>query len=474
MSQSLADFYSIPEQLFESTGALDPILGVDTRLFIDPALLRVSTVPELAESYSRIVSHFEDVLRIVANIANEGDRLWRQADRLLTFPEVPGLSIGYSTRGTHGSGMGPGLRKHLLATVREIVQAGVKDPALFELVGIFEDDIGPDRISDMVATIIAADLVRFTQRVCSDCGIPMQPHRLRNISSEEDLPTNPLNNEPLILVPKEVLCDLPVALDFADVRWIAQHNNVLREELNALVGSAWHKVTVSEQKAKLREDFLRFPHVLNDIIRAYMSEVPEQYDFANDPAGEVLWYKTSRQLPSTVPLELSLSSSPTLEEVEAVVLKICEHFKSLIEDNQLAKILYDTGGKPKHESASQLLFYGIASAYCRANNLDLSPESDAGRGPVDFKLSRGFEGKVLVEIKLTSNKQLAHGFETQLPIYENAEGSHRGIYLVIDNGGVSDARRNSFFSKVVAAGKNAPKVIWVDGSIRASASKADA
>ncbi|MBV5349814.1 hypothetical protein JZU71_01240, partial [bacterium] len=69
--------------------------------------------------------------------------------------------------------------------------------------------------------------------------------------------------------------------------------------------------------------------------------------------------------------------------------------------------------------------FGIASSYCIANDLDISPESDAGRGPVDFKFSNGSKGKVLVEIKLTSNNQLQHGFESQLPIYMKAEGAIR-------------------------------------------------
>lgn len=66
--------------------------------------------------------------------------------------------------------------------------------------------------------------------------------------------------------------------------------------------------------------------------------------------------------------------------------------------------MYDSTGKSKHESAAQLLFYGVADSYCAANNIDLSPESNAGRGPVDFKLSRGSTDKVIVEVKLTSNE----------------------------------------------------------------------
>jgi hypothetical protein len=391
MSQSFADYYGVPTVIFEATGALDPILDVDTRLFIDPALLRTTTVSELQDSYITVTQHFANVVKIVANITKPGDRMWREAEKLLTFPEIGGLSIGYASKGTSGSGMGPALRNHLLETVTEIVKAGVTDPALFELVGIFEEGVGPDRISDMVAKIIAQDLIRFTQRVCSDCGIPMDAHRIESLGIEEDLPLNPLTNLPMILVPSEVLRDLPMALDYADIRFVASFNATLRDELNSGIGTALRAMTVREQKEKLRNDFVRFPDVLAEIIRAYQAEVPERYDFKDDRSGEVVWYRASKNMPSAVPLALTLPQQPTVDDVFDVVLKICEHFKRLIEDNQLGQLLYEKNGNPKHESAAQLLFFGIASSYCEANNLDLSPESDAGRGPVDFKLSRGFD-----------------------------------------------------------------------------------
>lgn len=81
--------------MFEATGALDPILDVDTRLFIDPSLLRISTVPELSESYSNVVAHFEDVLKIVGHIGKVGDRMWRRADELLVQPSRIVLLLQY-------------------------------------------------------------------------------------------------------------------------------------------------------------------------------------------------------------------------------------------------------------------------------------------------------------------------------------------------------------------------------------------
>jgi len=473
MSQSFADYYGIDEETFDATGALDPILDVDTRLFIDPALLRSTTIPELEASYGEVTNYFTDVVKVIQRIERPLDRMWREADTRLTFPEIGGLSIGYASKGTSGSGMGPKLRAQLLETARQVVMAGVNDPAMFELVGIFEEGIGPDRISDMIAKIIGRDLIRFTQRVCSDCGIPMEAHRIAALGIEEDLPINPLTNRPMILVPREVLRDLPVADDYADIRFAAQFNATLREELNAGIGLALREMSGKEKKEKLKESFVRFPEVLAEIIRQYQAAVPVRYDFSDDRSGEVIWYKATKKLPIAVPLALQLSARPSVEEVLKVVETICMHFKRLVEDNQLGRLLYDKDGKPKYESAAQLLFFGVASAYCQANNLDLSPESDAGRGPVDFKVSAGFKEKVLVELKLTSNKQLTHGFQNQLPIYQRAENSTHGIYLVINNGGASSARLSAFGEMVRSAGKLAPKVIMVDAVRRDSASKAD-
>ncbi|MFM0063023.1 hypothetical protein [Paraburkholderia aspalathi] len=471
MPQSFADYYGIDPDFFSKTGALDPILGIDTKLFIDPSLLRGATTPELEKSFERVQEHFTDVVTVISNIGEPGDRLWRQADQMLDFPEFKGLCIGYS-KGKDGSGMGPKLRRRVLQSIMEIVAAGEKDPAIFELVGAFEDDIGPDRISDMVAKIILQDLIAFTQRVCSDCGIGMKSQAISKRSLQEDLPTNPLTGDPIILVPMEVLGELPVADTYADIGWIASQNQNLRDRFNAIVGKAFSKLTPREHKHLLKKSFIESPDILKMVIAAYREAKRSVYNFDSDPAGEVIWYRASRNVARDFPLKLSMSEEPTREEVEVVVGTICNHFKTLIEDNQLCNLLYDEKGVKKRESAAQLLFFGIASAYCKANDLDLTGESDAGRGPVDFKASRGFREKVLVELKLTTNPNLVSGFLNQLPIYQKAENTSRGVYLVIHNGG-SDARLAALMKEVAAAGSDAPRVILVDGIPRPSASKAD-
>src|SRR5690242_12148223 len=76
------------------------------------------------------------------------------------------------------------------------------------------------------------------------------------------------------------------------------------------------------------------------------------------------------------------------------------------ECNRLSRLLYNDDKSPRKEKAAQLAFFGIANAYCEANNFDISPEADGGAGPVDFKISKGYEYRVVVEMKLSSNSNL--------------------------------------------------------------------
>lgn len=139
----------------------------------------------------------------------------------------------------------------------------------------------------------------------------------------------------------------------------------------------------------------------------------------------------------------------------------------------MSSLLYEASGKPKHESAAQKLFYGIGDTYCEANDLDLSRESNAGRGPVDFKVSKGYSTRVVVEAKLTTNPQLLHGFTTQLAEYQKAEKTSTSVYLVIDVGGPT--KRINAFTRLLKQsetdGQRVPLVIFVDGIPKASASK---
>jgi len=62
---------------------------------------------------------------------------------------------------------------------------------------------------------------------------------------------------------------------------------------------------------------------------------------------------------------------------------------------------------------------------------DVSREVNDGRGPADFKVSRGASDKTLVEFKLASNTQLKRNLQKQLVIYQKASDAGAGYKVII-------------------------------------------
>ncbi|WP_368246453.1 MULTISPECIES: hypothetical protein [Clostridium] len=473
MPISIADYLNIDIVDFNRTGAFNSILDVDSKLFIDPALLSVCTIEELKDSYNKIQKRFNEVLILLKHSKNEKDIFWEKAKVLMTFPEYKGLCIGYSSGDTEGNAIGPTLAKEIIRTAKEIIEAGIVDPIIFELMGLYQDDVGADRISDMIAVLIFEDLLSYSERIFKNLNVKTKIFTLEG--KKYNLPENPFLKTPIILIPKCILRDLPIATCWNDIDIVCRENQIIRDTVNNVIGDTWKKATSQKvKKRELKHILLEYPDLLQDLITLYNTKPKNIYDFDSDRSGEVIWYEASKESVDKYPLKLDLPNTPTYEDLIQIVEKICNQFKVLIENNGLNSLLYnDETGKPKHEEASQKLFYGIADAYCLANNIDLTRECNAGRGPVDFKLSSGYKSKVLVEIKKSNNSQLIHGIEKQLPEYQKAEKTKETIYLVLDIGNSDRNLKNlnEFINEKSKENIRLPKVIIVDAKKKLSASR---
>ncbi|MFE4573105.1 hypothetical protein [Paenibacillus chitinolyticus] len=469
MAISVCDFLGTEKEKFDSTGAFDAILDVDSKMFIDPHLLSACEAPEFQNSYEKVKQRFTDILKILRHSKEKGDVFWRRAETYFIFPEVKGLCIGYSNSGTSGSAIGPGLREKLLETAKSIIDSGVEEPEIFELVGLFESNIGPDRLSDITANIISEDILNYSQRIFSELNVETTEQLIKGINYK--LVMNPHNKTSILLLPKTILRDLPLAFSWSDIDIVCSHNAELRHRVNQLIGDTW-KQAVSQKKQFLKELIIKEPGLLEDLIALYKGKPQRTYDYINDPAGQVIWYYASKETAQKFPLELKKEKIENPDDLMDFVLTICEKYKDLIENNGLNSLLYD-GVKSKKEEAAQKLFFGIADAYCSAHNIDISREVNGGRGPVDFKFSTGYKNRVVVESKLTTNGQLLHGFTTQIAEYQKAEKTLNGIYLVLDNGG--PVKRSTDLKNLILQyereGKRMPTVFFIDARPKLSASR---
>jgi hypothetical protein len=465
---SFSKYIGVHSAVLVDAGVFDAILDRDSKLFLDPHLLKHTDVPELTGGYEKLQNKFLSIKQLLVNSRSEGDVFWKAAVKQMKWPEVEGLCIGYASAGTRGSGIGVALRKRLLTTAKEIIDAGSTDPEMFELLGLFEEGFGADRISDMTANVIRDELRSYTKRILRELEI--DPRASGLATTESGLLVNPFNQQEMCLVPRKLLRSLPLSLDWSSADRIAYSNEEIRDRLNGVIGSTWKQATAGLSKKEFKEHVLQYPELFRSLVDAYTKKEAKPYDFADDPTGQLVWYFESQNAVSNHPLTLSLAHHPSIDEVESLVLKICNKFKELIEDNGLCKLLYDQSGHPKPEEAAQLLFYGICEAYCEANSILVARESDSGRGPVDFKFGSNRENSVLVEIKKSTNSALKKGVLKQLPEYQKSEKSKRAIYLVIDVGGSkADVERLNELN--IAINGSSIKILKVDGEVKQSASK---
>ncbi len=449
-------------------GAFDAFVDVDSLLYVDPHLLPVSSHAEVATSTGRFESHFRDVLRLLKASKVDGDAAWSEACRRLTFPETPFVALGYAKPGSHGRAIGKKTAKNLTILAKQIVDVGIDDPELFALLGLLQEGVGPDLISDMTISIILDDLVAFSHRVAKALSLPTVLKDTKRGQIEFVSTTKGL---PVLLIPADLLRKLPVAHSWSDVDTVASQNSALRARVNAKIGDTWKQATArSVQKSELRDAVIEHPELMRDLIAQYRSKKASGYDFKSDPAGVQVWYEVAEELASSMPLHLPSKSFRSLDELAALVDHMCLRFKELVEHNRLSRVLYNDDGTPRGEKTVQLFFFALAIFYCDANGLDLSPEADAGVGPVDFKMSLG-SLKVTVEIKLTSNPNLVHGFEEQLPAYSLAEKTNRSVLLVVRNGEHQKRLKDLSAAQQRAKQPQVPKVVIVDGRKQLSASR---
>ena len=167
--------FGVHPRVLKNLGVLDPTLNVDTKLFIDPLLMVESEHPEIAQdAQSHYERYFGLLIELLCRSREDGDVAWRGAVKLLSFPEVKWTCLGYGADTVSGSGSGAFTRQQVMGTAQEIVRMGIDNPDLFTALGLLEDGIGPDRISDMATNIILPELAAFNERLLPQLGVPTE------------------------------------------------------------------------------------------------------------------------------------------------------------------------------------------------------------------------------------------------------------------------------------------------------------
>lgn len=226
--------FNVSPTAMAQAGLLDPFLNADTKLFIDPLLLEKSGHPTIkAKGLAALKAGFSNVLDLLEASRRPGDAAWKGAAKLLNLEETAETGLGYGGASVSGASRPDSLRQAILATAKEIIELGDKNPNIIPLMGLLEGGVGPDTISDMTTNFIRPVLAEITSDFCKANGIPT---RTFTAFGAAELPENPLRpGQPVLLIPQDILRDLPFATDWSEVSSVAIEVDEIRQAVNGML-----------------------------------------------------------------------------------------------------------------------------------------------------------------------------------------------------------------------------------------------
>lgn len=442
-------------------GVFNTILNKDVGMYVNVLKLKETTIPEFKNSYKKIEEFFKNIYILLKECVDENSYIYKQAYKKFYFPEVNEVCLGFA-EGKYGGGWGEKTRRTVLNNCLEIIKAGCNEPIIFELVELFTNDVGADRISDMICNIIREDFIKFTKRVIKNNHIDLSPFEL----TSDGLIKKPNSNYGVFFVPSELISDIPIAHSWEEVQNILAKNEIIKNHINKVIKDSWKLVSMEERKLTIKKDiFLNLP-VLQTALNAFKNEKQKDYN----PEENDTYYVQKKINPVYEYLDSISLDNLSLFSSKDVALYCIDRFKQFIELNGGRNLIKDAVSSKKEKTAQGILF-AVAGTICNVVNCTMSRESNNGRGMEDFLFSIG-KDKTLVEIKLSSNTDLIHGYTTQIEEYAKSEETKNRIFLVVVNESNNSLNELKSINESDQAKKNnPPDLILVESFPIDSASK---
>ena len=430
-----SDFFAVSPDVLEEYGAFDVSLVGDLPLFVDPFLLFNSEEPTYQELHSGIIRY----MRFLKDITLSGDVTQPLVDAWFAFPEVRQNWLGFSRTGNLGHGLGKdfarALHRNFTSVFLDFGEETVTRSSHLEKLCLVRDGVGRDTISDFTTNLIKQFLAEYTQEFA--CRV--LPHSKRRkvavpkvrfnyqtrswVTQTYELPF--LGGDYVLLTPKNILTkdeawiNRPDLIDrFTDIA-NALPDSVLRAQVNDYLSRVL-PVDPEATKEEIREAVTRviekFPKILDFYIREKEEHGGEAVSIskARVRAAEVWFVEHVREFVRDYlePIGFYQIHGNTYDEAKRRLMFL----KDVIENKGGHRIFY-LDGRPIEREADLHILYRLTWF---ATPSDVSREVNDGRGPADFKVSRGAADKTLVEFKLAKNTQLERNLANQSEVYEKS------------------------------------------------------
>lgn len=91
-----SEYFDVDKTVLNALEVFDPILNIDTKVFVEPLLLNKSASEVIRNSYQTYKNFFSNLLLLLKKSTQDGDKCWRAAQKMVFFPEYQYTCILHS------------------------------------------------------------------------------------------------------------------------------------------------------------------------------------------------------------------------------------------------------------------------------------------------------------------------------------------------------------------------------------------
>ncbi|MBX3094085.1 hypothetical protein [Microbacterium sp.] len=478
--------FGVSPKVLEDYGAFDVSLASDLPLFVDPFLLFNSKKQEYRDLHDGMIRYLVFLRdRAIPDLDPGLIKAWYM------FQEVKQNWLGFTVLGNSGSGLGKDFARALHSSLGSILKGfgseSITKGAHLEKLALIKEGVGRDNISDFTTNLIKGYLLEYTQafaqaHLSADRrGTFSVARAVFNYETEiwesrqYELPA--LRGDYVLLTPADMLTkddtwisrsdlvrefsSIPDAIEDDQLR--AQVNNYLFKKLS-------DKPTKKEYSDLAAAAILQFPEVIDYYIRQKEETGEQAVGLSARRRQEVfeILVQMVQKVVEDIRTNTSLYLTPVTSYDEA--LTRANGFKKYVENQDGHRLLNKPGQeRPLATEKEVQLFFGLIFF---GSEFDVNREVNNGRGPVDFKVSKGAVDKSLIEIKLASNSQLKRNLQNQVEVYEKANGTRSSVKMIVCYTEADVAKVDSVLKELDLRGEKSIVVIDARADNKPSGSKA--
>ena len=428
---------------------MDISLLNDLPLFIDPFLIFCSEDPACKNMHEGIIKY---IMFLRDDALAEANPSIKYLKYYYCFPEVRQTYLGFCKHGNYGSGLGLDFAKALHAGLRtsfsDFGNETITKGKHIEKVCLLKDGVGRDNISDFITNLILPYLCDFTERFAKDYLLPNQCGLFAVDGCEFDYKMR-LWRSHMYYLPKvydehgrlSYVLLTPTSLLVRDDAWINRNDmirnftmfassipdDILRDRVNAYFASLINEKSKKEDKARAAELVIaKYPELIDYYIRYQEDHDKEALarSIADVTGVRQVFIEQLLQLVDKLRNTKFYQTEAPENSFEEAMERV-QYLKHVIEECDGYRYFYD-GDKPIHRESDLHIMYRLA---CCNTLSDTNAEVNNGRGPVDFKLSRGRKDQTIVEFKLA--KTLKKNLEKQVEVYRKANEHPKAIKVIV-------------------------------------------